>query len=237
MAVWWATERSQYADSGLGHLVAEGVTEEAEYEEQHDRHDALGNKSWRTIERVAGPNGRRAVAAANEDEDDGRHTPDSSAVFHTDGGRIVLGGGGIHPDLVVPGDTLSSAEQEFVRTLGSKLPVYRDVMTSYALELKGSNAVQPAGVRVTDRMRAELLRRLREKSVTMPDDAWAGARSLVDQQFGYEVIRYVAGREAESLQRIRDDVQVQRAVALLSEARTPQELLAQATQEARRSNP
>lgn len=50
MAVWWATERSQYADSGLGHLVAEGVTEEAEYEEQHDRHDALGNKSWRKAE-------------------------------------------------------------------------------------------------------------------------------------------------------------------------------------------
>lgn len=188
--------------------------------------------SGRTIERISRALAPRPIVALDVDEEEeAAHVADSGAVYRTDAGRTILGGGGIHPDLVVRGDSLTEAEQRFIRSLGSKLPVYRDVMTSYALELKGANSMGQSEIRVTDRMRAELLRRLRDKDVAMPDPVWAGARSLVEQQFRYEVIRYVLGREAESLRRLRDDAQVQRAVTLLAQARTPQELLAQAAKE------
>ena len=158
---------------------------------------------------------------------------DTTALFTTDGGRTVYGGGGIRPDLFVAADTLTTSEQEFVRALGAKLPAYRDVMTSYALELKASNAHMTQPVQVTAEMRAEVLRRMREKEVEITDEQWAGARGLVDQQLGYEIERYVFGRESESRRRIDDDPQVQKAIELLTQADSPAEvfLLADASRE------
>jgi len=54
----------------------------------------------------------------------------------------------------------------------------------------------------------------------------------VDQQFAYEVQRYVFGRESESRRRIEDDLQVQKALELLREARSVPELLALAESQA-----
>ncbi|HEX9690994.1 MAG TPA: S41 family peptidase [Gemmatimonadales bacterium] len=156
---------------------------------------------------------------------------DSTRIFHTDGGRAVYGGGGINPDLVVMADTLTGAEQSFVRALGSQLPAYRDAMTSYALELKGENAVTGTTARVTDGMLAELWNRLQEKSIDVTAAQYRGARRWVEQQLTYEVERFVFGRESESLRRLQDDRQVQRAIELLSTARTSSELFRMAAAE------
>src|SRR5690606_19060682 len=58
--------------------------------------------------------------------------------YRTDSGRTVRGGGGIVPDLLVRRDTLTGAEQAFISALGADFAKYRDVLTSYALELKDS---------------------------------------------------------------------------------------------------
>ncbi len=86
-------------------------------------------------------------------------------------------------------------------------------------------------------MRAEVLRRMRDKDVEITDGQWAGARGLVDQQLGYEIERYVFGRESESRRRIGDDPQVQKAIELLTEADSPDEvfMLADASREGSRS--
>jgi carboxyl-terminal processing protease len=160
--------------------------------------------------------------------------PDTTAAFKTDGGRTVYGGGGIRPDLVVAPDTLTTPEQEFVRALGAKVPAYRDALTSYALELKASGSITNRPVRVTAEMRAEVLRRMREKDVEISDEQYASARGLIDQQLGYEVERYVFGRESESRRRIADDPQVQTALDLLRDAKSPDQVFALA--EASRGN-
>jgi hypothetical protein len=152
-------------------------------------------------------------------------------VYHTDAGREVIGGGGIRPDLVVPVDTLTTPEQEFLRTLGSKLPVWRDVMTTYALEIKAAGTLTDPGFTVSGRMRAELLSRLRDREVEVTDAQFRGARDLIDHQFAYEVQRYVFGRESESRRRIADDPQVQKALSLLREANSQVELLTLAERE------
>jgi carboxyl-terminal processing protease len=188
--------------------------------------------SGRTIQRSMDRQGMEALAMAQvRGQADDTTAVDSAEVYYTDAGREVIGGGGIRPDLVVPIDTLTTPEQEFLRTLGSKLPVWRDVMTTHALEIKAAGTLTDPGFTVSERMRAELLSRLRDREVEVTDAQFRGARDLIDQQFAYEVQRYVFGRESESRRRIADDPQVQKALRLLREANSQVELLTLAERE------
>ncbi|HEX5387978.1 MAG TPA: S41 family peptidase [Gemmatimonadales bacterium] len=145
--------------------------------------------------------------------------------YHTDGGRTVRGGGGIVPDIVVRPDTLTTSEREFARALGGKTPVYRDVLTDLALDLKRTKAVTAENFKVTPEMRQQVYQRLKAKGVDMTPQVFAGAGSLIDSQLGYEIARYIFGRPAEFKRRSLDDEQLQTALGLLRKAQTPKELL------------
>jgi carboxyl-terminal processing protease len=146
-------------------------------------------------------------------------------IFHTDGGRVVRGGGGIVPDIVVRLDTLTQGEQEFAKALGSQLPEYRDVLTSYALEMKQSRSVTSEAFIVTPEMRAQVFGRLKAKGVDVTPEVFNAAGRLLDQQLGYEVARYTFGIAAEFRRRAQDDRQIQTALSLLRKAQTPKELM------------
>ena len=188
--------------------------------------------SGRTIQRIAKSEEDQAEIAA---QDDGVSRPDSAVsdtalpTYHTDGGRIVKGGGGIVPDIIIREDSLSAGERAFVVALGSKVPEYRDVLTSYALEVKNTHAIASEDFTVTSAMRQQVLIRLRSKGVEMSDATFNGASVLVDQQLGYEITRYVYGRPAEFRRRAQNDDQMQAALSLLRRAQTPAELLDLAT--------
>lgn len=156
---------------------------------------------------------------------------DSLPTYRTDGGRTVYGGGGIRPDVLVPPDTLTAAEQAFGRALGGKIPAYRDVMSTYSLDLKGRNAVTDPAFEVTPAMLAEFHRRLTERGVHVPDSVWHGARALVSRQLGYEITRHAFGREMEIRRQVRHDRQIAEAAALLRRADSPQALFALAAQQ------
>src|SRR5205807_8900312 len=95
----------------------------------------------------------------------GHDTPqvDSAPVFPSDRGRAVVGGGGIRPDLFGGPDTFTTAERNYMKALGDKIPVFRDVLSTYSLELKGSGRVSDPTFSVGDEMVAEVLRRLRAR--------------------------------------------------------------------------
>src|SRR5216110_1164890 len=150
---------------------------------------------------------------------------DSSALFHTDAGRTIYGGGGIRPDIYVVADTFTTAERAFVKALSDRIPLYRDALATYALELKEGNRLAAPNFTVTQGMVDEIVRRIRAKGADLSDTVVAGARTLISQELGYEAARYVFGRPAEFRRRIADDEQVKRALALADRARTPQELL------------
>ena len=87
--------------------------------------------SGRTIQRTAKNEEAQAEQAALEAGDTMPGAPDKEhtdsairtrPIFHTDAGRIVRGGGGIVPDLVIRPDTLSGGEKEFAKALGSHSP-------------------------------------------------------------------------------------------------------------------
>jgi carboxyl-terminal processing protease len=185
--------------------------------------------SGRTIQRVTRTEAEQEaqVIAAQRGQDT---KPDSTAIFHTDAGRTVYGGGGIRPDIFVVADTFTTAERNFIRALGDKAPLYRDALVGYALELKEGKRLSSPTFTVTDAMVDEIVRRLRAKGAELPDSVMGGGRSMITREFGYEAARYVFGRPAEFRRRMADDQQVQRALSLADRAKTPQDLLTMASQ-------
>ena len=150
-------------------------------------------------------------------------------IYHTDAGRVVRGGGGIVPDLVIRPDTLSGGEKEFAKALGSHLPEYRDVLTTYALEAKQNGSVKSEAFTVTPEMRQQVYQRLRAKGIDLTPQVYEGASGLITDQLGYEIARYVFGRPAEFRRRAQDDKQLQTAMGLLRKAGSPRELMSLAT--------
>ena len=187
--------------------------------------------SGRTIQRVTRTEAEQEaqVIAAQRGQDT---KPDSTAIFHTDAGRTVYGGGGIRPDIFVVADTFTTAERNFIRALGDKAPLYRDALVGYALELKEGKRLSSPTFTVTDAMVDEIVRRLRAKGAELPDSVMGGGRSMITRELGYEAARYVFGRPAEFRRRMGDDQQVQRALSLADRAKTPQDLLTMASQSA-----
>ena len=190
--------------------------------------------SGRTIQRTVESEEEQAEQAAFEASDTVLGEPDPSAsdsairarpVFRTSAGRVVRGGGGIVPDIVIRTDTLTEGEREFAKALGTNLPQYRDVLTGYALEQKAAKKITSETFAVTPEMRQQIFQRLNEKGVKLtPEEFDQGAR-LIDEQLGYEIARYAFGRPAEIRRRVGDDRQVQTALGLLRQAQSPKELL------------
>jgi carboxyl-terminal processing protease len=194
--------------------------------------------SGRTIQRTAKNEEDQALQAAFEAADtvpgapDREHTDSairSRPIYHTDAGRTVRGGGGIVPDLVIRPDSLSASEKDFAKALGSHVPDYKDVLTGYALEAKRDGLVKSEAFSVTPAMREQVYQRLRTKGIELTPQVYQGAGSLIDDQLGYEIARYVFGRPAEFRRRAQDDKQVQTAIGLLRKAATPRELMSLAT--------
>lgn len=186
--------------------------------------------SGRTIQRMTRSEAEQEaqVIAAQRGQDT---KIDSTQVFHTDAGRTIYGGGGIRPDLYVVADTFTTGERAFIKSLGDKIPLFRDALTASAIELKEGNRLASPNFTVTQGMVDDIVRRLRAKGADLPDSIVAGARTLIAQEVGYEAARYVFGRSAEFRRRIGDDEQIKRAVALADKARSPQDLLTLANRE------
>jgi len=149
----------------------------------------------------------------------------STQVYRSDAGRLLKGGGGIVPDIIVRQDTLSAGERAFATALGSHFTEYRDALTSYALELKSERAITSESFAITPQMRQKLYERLKAKKVAVDQAMFDKAQPLVDEQLSYEIARYVFGRPAEFKRRAEDDRQLQSALALLRKAQSPKDLM------------
>jgi carboxyl-terminal processing protease len=190
--------------------------------------------SGRTIQRTAHDELDQAEQAAAEATDTIPRENDPQAsdsairsrpIFRTDAGRVVRGGGGIVPDIVVRADTLTEGEREFAKELGTNLPAFRDALTTLALEYKTKKAVTSESFTVTPEMQQQVYQRLTAKGVKMKPDVFAGAGRLVKDQLGYEIARYVFGRPAEFRRRAADQKDMQTALQLLRRAQSPKDLL------------
>jgi len=71
-----------------------------------------------------------------------------------------------------------------------------------------------------------------ERGATVSQADFDAAGDLVGDQLGYEIARYVFGRDKEFQRRYSDDSQIRAALALLEQARTLEALLTLAGKQA-----
>ncbi|HEY7613909.1 MAG TPA: S41 family peptidase [Gemmatimonadales bacterium] len=177
------------------------------------------------------PSGR-SIQGSALDSAMGATTPTQVITTLSSGGRPLHASNGLVPDVVLAPDTLTTAESVFAQAVGEDVPVFRDVLTAYALELKRSGVVKAETFEVTPAMRTEVARRLRERGVAMPDSVFAGGERIVGTQLGYEIARYRFGADAERRRRAGEDEQVRQAAELARGTTSPRALVGLATPEA-----
>jgi carboxyl-terminal processing protease len=145
--------------------------------------------------------------------------------FKTDGGRTVLGGGGIVPDVVVPSRVATKHDKALQEALGANVPKFRNAMVDYAIALKASRAVTSPDFEVTPAMRDELYRRIQARGIAVDRAVYDSAQTLVNRALSGQITRFVFGTQAEYARTLREDADLAKARELLRGASTPDQLV------------
>ncbi|MDA1081258.1 MAG: S41 family peptidase [Gemmatimonadetes bacterium] len=147
-------------------------------------------------------------------------------VFHTAGGRVMTGGGGIRPD-IVSGDSVLSiiAERAWVRAIGTRVTPFRQALTEYAGQLIRAGRVTDPLFEVDRAMRDGLYGTLRARGVDVPRAVFDDVRDLVDRVLGQEAARIAFGIPGAQQRAVRTDLLVARALSLLEGVETAEALI------------
>ena len=184
--------------------------------------------------------GRPFGAEVPDEEEEELESARRREEFKTASGRVIYGGGGITPDVAV-GDTVQPpAELAFQQALGDRANAFRDAITDYALELRGSSLVPSPDFVVTPAMRQQLWERARSRGIELDRAVFDAAAPLVTRMMTVDIARYAFGGDVAVRRQAEQDRAIQAALSLLRGVRTPQELLAagdrRAQDEARRAD-
>jgi len=146
--------------------------------------------------------------------------------FKSDAGRIVYGGGGIHPDIVVADDTIPTVERDFFRAAASQGQSITTVLQDYSLELKGTVA---RDFKVPASWTPELMRRLTAAGVKLDPKFDSTERKVLTRDLENRVTRLTFGDGTAKARTLDEDHQLLKAVELLQRNTTQAQLLAAAT--------
>ncbi len=147
--------------------------------------------------------------------------------YQTASGRLVYGGGGIMPDLIVTPDTLTVAEQELRQVLLDADVPFPDLAFRFAVRYEREHSELAENFMVTREMRGEFLAFLEERTgVSFDPELVDAAGDLVDFQLARQVATAAFGESAGLRRAVERSRQVEEAVRLLNGAATQEELLA-----------
>jgi carboxyl-terminal processing protease len=182
--------------------------------------------SGRTIQRQAKDAEEQEAQAESAAVHPMAAKPSPDEIFHTDHGRVVLGGGGITPDVVVrPDSAQAAAVRALNAALGKNVSIFNDALAAFALEARARHAVSSPEFPVTPQMRAAFLALLARRGVTLARSTVDSARAFIDQDIGYEVAQFSFGRVGSVQRLFGEDPVLMEAERYASQARTPADLL------------
>jgi carboxyl-terminal processing protease len=143
--------------------------------------------------------------------------------FHSAGGRTVLGGGGITPDVLVSAGEAPAAEVALGRELAAHGREAADVLSRYAAELE--RGVRP-GFTVPAAWRTEAVRRLRAAGVGLDDSLVVQGGGLLDRVLESRIGIFIDSDSTIFARAASRDAQLSQAVDLLRQATDQQGLYA-----------
>jgi carboxyl-terminal processing protease len=171
-------------------------------------------------------------AAVEEDPDalgaDGNPVTQDTATrvpYRTASGRVVYGGGGIVPDMVVRQDTATAQEREFFRAASRQAAKFQDALFSYAVAYERAHPELREDFAVTPQMRREFFDRLRANGVEVTWEQFQGAQRFIDAQLIDEIARSKFGPPVAVRRDDPTDRVLQEAIRLLQQAPTTQALI------------
>ncbi|MCC6242527.1 MAG: S41 family peptidase [Gemmatimonadaceae bacterium] len=138
-------------------------------------------------------------------------------------GRTLYGGGAITPDVIVPADTITSAELALRRALAPHYAKFFDHINVIAEEQKGKVA---ESFTVTAALRDDLYGRLVADSVRIDRAVYDAGAADVDRALASRIAKVSFGDGVARRHSMPDDNQLLRAVALLRSATTQSQLIA-----------
>jgi carboxyl-terminal processing protease len=153
-------------------------------------------------------------------------------VYKSESGRTLYGGGGIAPDVVVPGDTISTPEQKLAREIAPKAGDYQSVLTQYAESFKGK--IRP-DFTYNRAWGDSIFNRLNAAGVKLDRPVFDAGRTFVDKQLEYRIARVAFGDTTERRHQMTDDSALKSAVEILKRSSTQKEVFATAATVARAS--
>jgi carboxyl-terminal processing protease len=143
--------------------------------------------------------------------------------YKSDAGRIVYGGGGVTPDVIVQDDTLTTSEQQFTKAVAPKSQEFVTLLNDYAVEL--AKTVQPSftvGQPWTD----EFYKRLQEKGIITDRKVYDGAQRYITRALDQRIAHYAVGDSAAKRRDLAYDAPLRKAIDLLEKGTTQRELFA-----------
>src|SRR5690606_25557881 len=114
--------------------------------------------------------------------EDGQPVPAGAAIdtvtrqpYRTDSGRVVYGGGGIVPDMIVRPDTLTEQEKEFFTIVAKGGSKFNDAIFRFALDHVQANPDLQPGFEVTEPMLDSFHQRLSAAGVEVTAEQFQDA--------------------------------------------------------------
>jgi carboxyl-terminal processing protease len=150
----------------------------------------------------------------------------SRPAYKSDAGRVVYGGGGITPDVIVQDDTLTTPEQTFVKAITPKLPDFFTTAYDYAAEL-AKNVKSPTFT-ADPSWNAELYTRLQAKGVTVDRKLYDGASRYVSRLLDNRVAHYAFGDSIAKKRDLPFDKPLTKALELIQNSTSQRGLFASA---------
>jgi carboxyl-terminal processing protease len=128
---------------------------------------------------------------------------------------VVVGGGGIVPDLVLGDSVVPPAERAWVAAVGSRLQIFRDALSAYAAQVVREGVVKDPDFKVTAEMRDGFWREMKTKHLGVPRDIFDDAHEAIDRVVGAEIAQQAFGVAGAQRRWVHLEPVVGQAVKLL----------------------
>jgi carboxyl-terminal processing protease len=157
--------------------------------------------------------------------------PDTVAkpVFETDGGRRILGGGGIIPDVLVTADTLTLSEQRGLLELDRSGGRFLTAVFNFAVSYLQNHPDLSRSFELSDGDLRAFQNRLDYEGIELSPEAFSAARRFIEFQLEREIALQAWGASGEFQRLLSGDRALQRAIRLLNQAETTPALLSLAS--------